>query len=195
MSIVEVTRRALAETGFPAHRLELEITEGVFLQSSPHVIAQLRGLKDLGVQIALDDFGVGYCSLGYLGRFPIDKLKIDKSFLSDAISRPKQIVPILETIARLGRTLGLTVVAEGIETIEQAELAERIGCQQLQGFYFCTPLEETDVAAFVLCNQMGTSSLLDTAATGTDGQPTSFWSKLIWTETSGTWAPGNLKTV
>jgi len=188
-SIVEITRRALAATGFPAHRLELEITEGLFLQSTDHVAAQLQGLKELGVKLALDDFGVGYCSLGYLSRFPVDKLKIDKSFLSDAIARPAQIVPILQTIATLGTTLGLTVVAEGIETVEQAEIAERVGCTQLQGFYFCRPLEATDVASYILCNQIGTRRLA-AAVTADQGESGSFWSRLAWAETSGTWSPG-----
>jgi diguanylate cyclase (GGDEF)-like protein len=188
-SIVEVTRRALEATGFPPHRLELEITEGLFLKVTDEVTAQLNGLKALGVKLVLDDFGVGYCSLGYLARFPVDKLKIDKSFLAEAIEQPERILPILSSIASLGQTLGLEVVAEGIESPEQAKIAERVGCQQLQGFYFCRPIYETDVAAYILCNRIGTQKVksgCQLAASDGDG---GFWSLLAWIQTSGTWSP------
>jgi diguanylate cyclase (GGDEF)-like protein len=188
-SLVEVMRRTLEATGFPAHRVELEITEGLFLDSTDHVAVQLQGLKELGVRLALDDFGVGYCSLGYLSKFPIDKLKIDRSFLSDAIERPKQIVPILQTIASLGRTLGLVVVAEGIETSEQAALAEQVGCHQLQGFYFCRPIDERDVPAYIECNRISTDGLKETGETTGGAGYASFWSRLLWTKTAGIWSP------
>ena len=129
--------RALADAQIAPGRLELEITESVLIQDTESVVATLMQLRSLGVRIALDDFGTGYSSLSYLRKFPFDKLKIDRSFvqnLSDADN-----LAILQAMAGLGRALNVAVVAEGVETAEQAEQLRREGCSELQGYHFGRP--------------------------------------------------------
>ena len=128
---------ALADAGLAPGRLELEITESVLIEDSEAVIAVLSQLRSLGVRIALDDFGTGFSSLSYLRRFPFDKIKIDRSFvqnLSDAGD-----LAILRAMTGLGRALNVTVVAEGVETAEQAGRLGAEGCSELQGYYFGRP--------------------------------------------------------
>jgi diguanylate cyclase (GGDEF)-like protein len=128
----------LTETGLPANRLELEITESVLLQHSEMSIAALHELRNLGVSIALDDFGTGYSSLSYLRTFPFDKLKIDRSFVGE-MSRMEVCAAIVCAVANLGRSLEITTVAEGVETEEQLELVRAAGCTQAQGYLFAQP--------------------------------------------------------
>jgi predicted signal transduction protein with EAL and GGDEF domain len=136
--IVETVRRALAASGLPPARLELEITEGLLLEDSEAVIAALRGLKALGVRIAMDDFGTGYSALAYLWRFPFDKLKIDGSFVRRLPSDPK-VAAVVGTIVSLGRTLNLRVTAEGVESEEQLRAVMGAGCDEGQGFWLGRP--------------------------------------------------------
>jgi len=127
--------RVLEETGFNPRRLELEITEGMLLNATPEVLGQLAEMRQMGIRIVLDDFGTGYSSLGYLRSFPVDKIKIDKSFVQN-LGVTEESAAIIECVARLGRALGLTITAEGVETKEQHRFVRAAGCHQLQGFLF-----------------------------------------------------------
>ena len=131
--------QALADTGLPAELLEIEVTEGVFLGSNVGVVADILGrLHRRGVSIALDDFGTGYASLTHLRRFPIDKLKIDRSFVADILEDPNDAA-IVRTIIELGHSLGLKIVAEGVETQAQLEFLTRHRCDQMQGYLIAAP--------------------------------------------------------
>jgi diguanylate cyclase (GGDEF)-like protein len=128
----------LAETGLPPNRLELEITESVLLQRSDENIRILHELRTTGLSIALDDFGTGYSSLSYLRIFPFDKIKIDRSFVSE-MSQMDVCAAIVCAVANLGRTLDIVTTAEGVETPEQLELLRAAGCSQAQGYLFGRP--------------------------------------------------------
>jgi len=128
----------LAETGLPAKRLELEVTESVLLQHSDENIGTLHELRDLGVSVALDDFGTGYSSFSYLRIFPFDKIKIDKSFVSE-MPQMDVCAAIVCAVANLGRTLDIVSTAEGVETEEQLDLLRAAGCTQAQGYLFGRP--------------------------------------------------------
>ena len=128
---------ALAFSGVAADRLELEITETVLMDESDMVLKALRQLRDLGVRIALDDFGTGYSSLGYLRRFPVDKIKIDRSFIRDIDKR--DTAAIVRTIIGLGAQLGITVTAEGVETEAQLDFLRKEGCVEAQGYLIGAP--------------------------------------------------------
>jgi diguanylate cyclase (GGDEF)-like protein len=147
-----VVSDVLAETGLEAHRLELEITEGILLENTEDVLQELHGLKELGASISLDDFGAGYSSMSYLWKFPFDKLKIDGSFVRDAHSVDTVIPAILRAIISLGRDLRLKVCAEGVETAEQRDLIVALGADQIQGYFYGRPTDRDDVAALLLKN-------------------------------------------
>ena len=138
---------ALATTGLLARRLKLEVTEGVLMQDADGAIACLHRLRALGVRIALDDFGTGYSSLSYLRRFPFDKLKIDRAFIRD-ITEP-DAAAIIRAVVGIGQSLGMSIVAEGVETVEQLEAVRREGCNEVQGFLFSKPLPAAEARAFV----------------------------------------------
>ena len=129
---------ALATSGLPANRLELEITELVLLQDNEGAFAVLRQLRDLGIRIAMDDFGTGYSSLGYLRSFPFDKIKIDQSFIHD-LSSKEDSVAIIRAVVGLSSSLGITTTAEGVETKEQLARLTSEGCDEVQGFLFSPP--------------------------------------------------------
>ena len=129
---------ALSESGFPARCLTLELTESVLLASGEHTEQRLAALKDIGVFLALDDFGTGYASLSYLQRFPVDIVKIDRSF-TDTIDSGTADLVLLKGIVDLGNALGLNLVAEGIQTPAQHEVVRGLGCHSAQGFYFGYP--------------------------------------------------------
>jgi diguanylate cyclase (GGDEF)-like protein len=135
---------ALAATGLSPHRLELEITETVLLQDDERVLETLHALRALGVRIAMDDFGTGYSSLGYLGRFPFDKIKIDQSFVRGVTDR-QDCLAIVRAVIGLGRSLGMSVVAEGVETQEQLAKLTSEGCSQIQGYLFGRPQPESAI--------------------------------------------------
>jgi EAL domain-containing protein (putative c-di-GMP-specific phosphodiesterase class I) len=130
--------RALEASGFPASSLMLELTESALLRSDDHVGRTLAAIKDMGVVLALDDFGTGYASLAYLQQFPIDVVKIDRSFTA-MIEAPSSDVVLLKGIIDLGNALELNLVAEGIETPAQHRIVRRLGCHQAQGYYFGRP--------------------------------------------------------
>jgi diguanylate cyclase (GGDEF)-like protein len=129
---------ALAASGLPAKRLELEITELVLLQDNDGAFAVLRQLRDLGIRIAMDDFGTGYSSLGYLRSFPFDKIKIDQSFIRDLSSKEGSIA-IIRAVVGLSSSMGITTTAEGVETKEQLARLTLEGCDEVQGFLFSPP--------------------------------------------------------
>jgi EAL domain-containing protein (putative c-di-GMP-specific phosphodiesterase class I) len=154
-----VVHGVLARSHFPAKRLEIEITESVLLADEKRANEQMRGLQGLGVKVALDDFGTGYSSLQYLRRFGFDKLKIDRSFI-DGAGAPQESSVILASIIRLGHDLNLTIVAEGVETVEQQRWLQSSGCHQLQGYLFSRPLTAEQMSQFL------TVHALKAAATG-----------------------------
>ncbi|RXT50429.1 bifunctional diguanylate cyclase/phosphodiesterase [Bradyrhizobium betae] len=136
---------ALAATGLDANRLELEITESVLLQNSEATLTTLHELRAMGVRISLDDFGTGYSSLSYLRSFPFDKIKIDRSFVSELATREDSMA-IIRAVTGLGRSLGIVTTAEGVENDAQLELLRREGCTQAQGYLFSKPRPASDVA-------------------------------------------------
>ena len=136
--IVDTVRAALAESGVAPSRLMLEITEGVLIDNPDEMVRRIEDLHALGVRIALDDFGSGYSNLSYLQRFPFDKLKIDKGFVS-ALGQSGNGGVIVQAIVALGRALGLSITVEGVETEQQRVLLRLAGCDELQGFLFARP--------------------------------------------------------
>lgn len=139
---------ALAKSGLEPKYLELEITESVLMQDSETTIGMLRTLKNMGIKISLDDFGTGYSSLSYLSRFPIDVLKIDKSFIR-GINLNSDDYAIVRAINALAKSLDLSVVAEGIESVEQLEVLRREKCDRVQGYYFSKPLPAKEFMRFL----------------------------------------------
>jgi EAL domain-containing protein (putative c-di-GMP-specific phosphodiesterase class I) len=143
--LVSVIADALRDSGLPAHRLEIEITESVLLQDTPTVRAMLQQLVDLGIRISLDDFGTGYSSLSYLHTFPLSKVKIDRSFVSQLHSGDRSLT-LLKGVARLSAALGLSVTVEGIETPEQLDIIAAVDAvDEAQGFVFSMPLPATQI--------------------------------------------------
>ena len=131
---------ALRRHDIPAGLLTLELTESIVMRDVEQVARQLAELKALGVSIAIDDFGTGYSSLAYLKRFPLDKLKIDRSFVMDT-PQSADDVAIVTAIIQMGHSLQLKTVAEGVETVEQKELLHRLGCDLVQGFLVSAPMD------------------------------------------------------
>jgi diguanylate cyclase (GGDEF)-like protein len=138
-AVVSVVQKALDASGLDPARLELEVTESIWIQNTDAVLDQLQHLRRIGVSIVLDDFGTGYSSLTYLWRFPFDAVKIDRSFVGEMESEPKAAA-IINTMVALGRTLNLTITAEGVETPIQARVLRDAGCDRAQGFLFGRPL-------------------------------------------------------
>ena len=147
-SLIETLVDNLAKFDVPAHCLELEITESAMMDNPEFAEQQMKRIKSLGVHIALDDFGTGHSSLSYLKRFPIDTLKVDKSFVKD-IDKNDQDRNITATIVRLAKYLDINVVAEGVETEEQAYMLHIMGCHFQQGYYYCKPLKAEQVSEFI----------------------------------------------
>ncbi|MGY3616477.1 EAL domain-containing protein [Bradyrhizobium sp. USDA 10063] len=143
-NLVSSVKAALEASRFPAHRLELEITETVLLQNSAATLAVLHELRALGIRISLDDFGTGYSSLSYLRSFPFDKIKIDRSFVSDLATREDSMA-IVRAVTGLGKSLGIVTTAEGVETDAQFDLLRREGCTQAQGYLFSAPRPAAEV--------------------------------------------------
>jgi diguanylate cyclase (GGDEF)-like protein len=142
--LVSTVKAALQASGLPAHRLELEITESVLLQNSEATLSVLHELRAFGVRISLDDFGTGYSSLSYLRSFPFDKIKIDRSFVTELATREDSMA-IVRAVTGLGKSLGIVTTAEGVETDAQFELLRREGCTQAQGYLFSRPRPAAEV--------------------------------------------------
>ena len=151
----ETIRQALVASGLAPQSLEMEITETVAMQDAESTISTLCGLKEMGVKISIDDFGTGYSSLGYLRRFPIDILKIDKSFVRD-VDTDADSAAIVRTVVALARSLKLTVLAEGVETARQFEFLAHEGCDRMQGYHFAKPCEAAALHAMLLEQGVGT---------------------------------------
>ncbi|WP_419826448.1 putative bifunctional diguanylate cyclase/phosphodiesterase [Sphingomonas sp.] len=149
---------ALTASCLPPDRLELEVTEGVFLQTDDDSGCTFKTLKDLGVRLALDDFGTGYSSLGYLQKAPFDKIKIDQSFVRGAIMAGNRKAAIIKAIVTLANTLGLETTAEGVEQQDEVVFVRELGCSSIQGFVYGKPVRAEQVAADL--DQRGLSAQL-----------------------------------
>jgi diguanylate cyclase (GGDEF)-like protein/PAS domain S-box-containing protein len=148
-NLVQVVISALAHSGLSSTRLELEITESLFLAETEANLAILHQLRELGVSISMDDFGTGYSSLSYLRSFPFDKIKIDRSFVKDLAQR-SDCVAIVRAISGLGRSLNITTTAEGVETIDQLDWLRAEGCNEVQGFLFSAAKPAAEVERLLL---------------------------------------------
>ena len=146
--LIEDIRRALDASGFDARSLIVEITETSIMRNVSAVVPRLAALKETGVRIAIDDFGTGYSSLAYLQQFPVDILKIDRSFISTMADSPESGA-LVRTLVQLGKTLGLETLAEGIEETEQRSQLEREQCDSGQGYLFARPLDGDAIEVFL----------------------------------------------
>lgn len=144
--LVSTVQQALNSSGLAPHRLELEITETALLDKNESTLRQLKALHELGVRIALDDFGSGYSSLSYLMSYPIDCIKIDRSFVA-SLGAGKQSTSIIRAITDLADNLGMTTTAEGVETVDQLNRLRSLGCYEAQGYYFSRPLPASEAFA------------------------------------------------
>jgi diguanylate cyclase (GGDEF)-like protein/PAS domain S-box-containing protein len=147
-NLVQAVISALAHSGLSPLRLELEITESLFLAETEANLAILHQLRGLGISISMDDFGTGYSSLSYLRSFPFDKIKIDRSFVKDIAERP-DCVAIVRAISGLGRSLNITTTAEGVETMDQLDWLRAEGCNEVQGFLFSAAKPAAEIAALL----------------------------------------------
>jgi diguanylate cyclase (GGDEF)-like protein/PAS domain S-box-containing protein len=148
LQLFERVSNILEKTGLAAHHLEIELTESTVMANPRQAIDVLERLHKLGIQIAVDDFGTGYSSLNYLKKLPLDILKIDRAFVSD-LGRNEEDGAIIQAIVTLGMNLDLVTVAEGVETVHEAQMLERLGCTQAQGFLFTRPLPAKEAAAWL----------------------------------------------
>ncbi len=147
-AVVSDVAGALAESGLDPRYLVIEVTEGALMESRDLVTSNLQRLKEMGVRLSLDDFGTGYSSLSYLKRLPLDELKIDQAFARD-VADDASSAAIVSTIIGIGKTLGLRLVAEGIETPAQADCLRRNGCGVLQGYLFGRPQPAAEAAVLL----------------------------------------------
>jgi len=137
--LIETVAAAMQRSGLPSHRLELEITENILLGDDAKTKFQIDALKDMGISIAMDDFGTGFSSLSTLWKYGFDRIKIDKSFVHALDEAPETSKQLIDTIILLGTRMGMSVTAEGIETEAQEDVLVKLGCNVLQGFYFGKP--------------------------------------------------------
>ena len=151
-NLVDDLRSVLKETGLAPACLEIELTESLFMSDVGQAVDLLHTMKVIGVKLSIDDFGTGYSSLSYLSRFPIDVLKIDRSFVA-AISRDSNDAAIVASIINLAHNLKLSVIAEGVETADQLDYLRRHGCDQMQGYYFSRPLAPSDFEKLIQSNE------------------------------------------
>ncbi len=148
--LVQMVRRTLDSTGIDPQFLELELTESMIMEHVKETIETLHALRDMGVRLSVDDFGTGYSSMAYLKRFPINKLKIDRSFIRDLATDADDAAIVSATIA-MGHNLNLTVNAEGVESEEQLAFLKQHGCDEIQGYYFCRPVPPAELSE-LLCS-------------------------------------------
>ncbi len=168
--LLELVDQALAGSGLPPHRLELEITESVFLDAADKTVACLQALRSRGIHIALDDFGTGYSSLSYLRSFPFDKVKIDQSFIRD-LSVNDDAIAIVQAIVGMASSLGMYTTGEGVETASQARLLQLTGCSQVQGYLFGRPCPAEAIAAIMGGDRPKLAELLGPAAATSAADP------------------------
>tara|TARA_R110002124_G_scaffold264235_1_gene430801 strand:- start:355 stop:2085 length:1731 start_codon:yes stop_codon:yes gene_type:complete len=150
-NLVQIVTHALAASGLPPHRLEIEITESILLEQTEETLAILQQLHKLDVQIAMDDFGTGYSSLSYLQKFPFDKIKIDQSFIN-ALSDKDETTAIVRAVAGIAGSLRMTTTAEGVETAQQREIVTALGCTEMQGHLFSAARPAQDIAEYLATN-------------------------------------------
>jgi diguanylate cyclase (GGDEF)-like protein len=148
IDVVTEVRETLGRSGFPPERLDVEITEGIFMSNAKAITEALQKLRDLGVSIALDDFGTGYSSLSYLGRLPVDKIKIDQSFVK-RLPGDQEAGVIIRAVMMLSEALDKIVIAEGIETADQAWMLKMMGCKVGQGYHFGRPKTAAEMRAML----------------------------------------------
>ena len=144
----EFVKSVLKESGLDARCLELEITEGIMMGDNQAAMRFLNEMHDLGVQLSIDDFGTGFSSLNYLKKLPVNKLKIDQSFIRD-IETDEGDAAIIRSIISLGHRLNLKVIAEGVETQEQVDFLRIRGCDEMQGYFYARPLSADAFLEFV----------------------------------------------
>lgn len=154
----------LGDTGFDPRRLELEITETSLLHDTERALKILNELKAMGIRIAMDDFGTGYSSLSYLQRFPFDKIKIDRSFVSELTTNEDSIA-IVRAVINLGQSLGMATTAEGVETNDQAVFLTGQGCDEVQGFYYARPMPAAEMASIAAATRANLSSIVSDDST------------------------------
>ena len=170
-NLTPVVIGALASSGLSAHRLEIEITESVFLQDTEMTLAALRQLRELGIRISMDDFGTGYSSLSYLRNFPFDKIKIDRCFIS-GLSDSENSRAIVQATAGLARNLGIMTTAEGVETQQQLQHVKFLDCTEMQGYLFCPPRRVEEIARLL---RPRTAKKVLMASSGTPANLSSIW--------------------
>lgn len=149
-AFVGIVAQALAQSGLPAARLELEVTESVFMREGTVAVEVLEKILDLGVRLSLDDFGTGYSSLGYLAHTRFSSIKIDRSFVQSASKGTKEAIAIIRAVVALADSLGMATTAEGVETEEEHEMIQALGCTKVQGYYFGRPLPVLEARALAM---------------------------------------------
>jgi EAL domain-containing protein (putative c-di-GMP-specific phosphodiesterase class I) len=155
---VQVVASALANSGLSPERLELEVTESVFMHEGLGATKVLESILDLGVRLSLDDFGTGYSSLGYLSRTRFSSIKIDRSFVQGASKGVKEAIAIIRAVVALAQSLGMATTAEGVETEAEHGMVQNLGCTKVQGYYFGRPLP-VEEARTLACRGRGASSV------------------------------------
>jgi len=168
-NLTELVVSALEDSGMSAHRLQLEITETVLMHNTFNTLATLHQLRKLGVQIAMDDFGTGYSSLSYLRSFPFDKIKIDRSFIQD-LSNGAEPLAIVNAVAGLARSLNMISTAEGVETQQQLDQLQSIGCTEMQGYLFSHARPAADIVRLFLDPVAMAAAVAAAAAVGESAQ-------------------------
>ena len=138
-SLVRTIEKALGDSEVKPHHLEIEITESIAMESAEVVVANLESLRNMAVGISIDDFGTGYSSLTYLKRYPINSLKIDRSFVTDVATNPAD-AGIVRAVVEMAHGMKLNVIAEGVETKDQFAHLQKYGCDEMQGYWFSRPL-------------------------------------------------------
>jgi diguanylate cyclase (GGDEF)-like protein len=157
-AFVSVVAQALSQSGLPADRLELEVTESVFMREGTVAIEVLEKILDLGVRLSLDDFGTGYSSLGYLAHTRFSSIKIDRSFVQGASKGTKEAIAIIRAVVALAESLGMATTAEGVETEEEHQMVQALGCTKVQGYYFGRPLPVHEARALTMRTIGGNSA-------------------------------------
>lgn len=173
VDLIEKVQDVLSESGIDPWQLKLEITETVVMENAELAAVTLARLRGLGVRLSIDDFGTGYSSLSYLNRFPVDTLKIDRSFVT-RMTHGDENVEIVKTIVTLAGNLGMQVIAEGVETADQLQQLRLLKCQYGQGYLFSQPLVATDADMFFLNGQLPPANLISVALDITESQNVTF---------------------
>ena len=155
--LIASVQTALAQSGLPPHALQLELTEGIFMDNMDAAVKRVHELKALGISVSVDDFGTGYSSLAHLKRFPIDVLKIDRYFVKDIQHDPVNEA-LIRSILSLSKDLNLENVAEGVETQEQLECLRKLGCQVVQGYFISRPVPAEQLTPLLGHNWLQTAN-------------------------------------